>query len=77
MNLKCVHFGNYFKYSLYLLAALLKDIISDFHIQITDQTKALFDHVSKHFAVCRQNVPPQFSKLSLCLKMCSNTVFPV
>ena len=32
--LKFLYFGIYFKYFLYLFVAVLKDIISDFHIRI-------------------------------------------
>jgi len=32
VNLKFLHFGIYFKYFLYILVAVLEDIMSDFHI---------------------------------------------
>ena len=34
VNLKLLHFGIYFKYLLYLFDDVLKDIISDLHIEI-------------------------------------------
>jgi len=34
VNLKFLHFGIYFKYFLYPFVAVLKDIMSDFHIYI-------------------------------------------
>ena len=55
--LKFLHFGIYFKYFLYLFVAVLKDIISDFHIRIMKAYVSLLI-LSTLFTQKYQNITP-------------------
>ena len=55
--LRFLHFGIYFKYFLYLFVAVLKDIISDFHIRIM-RAYVTFLVLSKLFTQKYQNIIP-------------------
>ena len=61
--LKFLHFGIYFKCFLYLFVAVLKDIISDFHIRIMKAYVSLLI-LSKLFTQKYQNIiiPGQVDK---------------